>query len=313
MAEAHEELLRTALSPAKEGPAPHGEEVPPPEIVVVAYGPTPPLAEALRPLGEYSVTIVDNSSSEETRLLAERTGARYIDPGANLGFGTGVNRGLQDLAARGRSDRDVLLLNPDAAVAPSAIRLLQDELRRRPELACAAPVQRHPETGRPERVAWPFPSPSGAWLEAVGLGRLDRRAGFVIGSVLLLRAAAVADVGHFDERFFLYAEETDWQRRAVSRGWSTGIVPAATATHVGAGTGGDSTRRMEMFNTSLLEYMSKHHGRRGELSYRTAVLGGALLRRILASGEVRERSRWRLGFYTSAPRPAGAQEQPLWI
>lgn len=297
-----------AGDPAPAAPAP----AEPPQIVVVAYGPAEPLAEAIRPLTGFSITIVDNSSSPETRAVAERSGAHYIDPGANLGFAAGVNTGLDSLAARGLDATDVLLLNPDATVSAEAIAALQAGLHQDPRLACVGPVQTHPDTGGPERVSWPFPSPGAAWLEALGLGRLNSTAGFVIGSVLLLRAAAVADVGRLDERFFLYAEETDWQRRAVARGWTTGIVDTATATHVGAGTGGDSTVRMQMFNSSLLAYMDKHFGRSGELRYRAAVVTGALIRSVLAQGETRTTARWRLGFYTKAPWAGGAGKQPVW-
>ena len=46
------------------------------------------------------------------------------------------------------------------------------------------------DDGSAERVEWPFPTPGRAWLEAVGLGSLRRRGrGFLIGAVLLLRAA----------------------------------------------------------------------------------------------------------------------------
>ena len=94
----------------------------------------------------------------------------------------------------------------------------------------------------PLRVAWPFPTPPGAWLEAVGLGRLrDRHQAYAVGTVLLLRAAALRQVGGFDERFFLYAEETDWARRAASLGWRHGVVPTVTALHVGAATSTDAT------------------------------------------------------------------------
>ena len=39
----------------------------------------------------------------------------------------------------------------------------------------------------------------------------------MIGSVLLLRAEALRQVGGFDDAFFLYAEETDWACRAPAR------------------------------------------------------------------------------------------------
>ena len=101
---------------------------------------------------------------------------------------------------------------------PTRSQPLQARLLAEPDLASVAPVQVD-ESGHPARVEWPFPTPANAWREAIGLGRRQRGSRFVIGSVLLLRAEALAQVGGFDERFFLYAEETDWAYRAHLLGW----------------------------------------------------------------------------------------------
>ncbi len=134
------------------------------------------------------------------------------------------------LSDRRAPDADVLLLNPDARVSRDQIGALRVALHAAPDLASVGPVQTD-DSGRAARVEWPFPTPANAWLEAIGLGRLQR-ARFVIGSVLLLRAEALAQVGGFDERFFLYAEETDWAYRA-SLGWRHAAVPGAQAVHAG--------------------------------------------------------------------------------
>ena len=112
---------------------------------------------------------------------------------------------------------DVLLLNPDARIdARSDRACCSVRCTPTPDLASVGPAQTD-ESGRP--AAWSGPSrPANAWLEAVGLARLQRGPQFVIGSVLLLRAEALAQVGGFDERFFLYAEETDWAYRAHRAG-----------------------------------------------------------------------------------------------
>lgn len=272
------------------------------EIVVVAYGDPAPLDDALGVLQDkYPITIVDNSSRDDTRLVAERHGAHYVDPGTNLGFAAGVNAALASLDDRGRDRTDVLLLNPDATIAPADVEALRAAMIGDPTLACVAPRQDHPGQAGSERVVWPFPSPAAAWLGAMGAARLDRRHGFVIGSILLLRRAALDDVGRFDEGFFLYAEETDWQYRATRRGWRTGFVPDAYGTHVGAGTGGDSHARLVMFHTSLRRYMRKHYGRRGAASFRAAMVAGAAVRGLLGRGETRRSARQRLRLYLAAP------------
>src|SRR5690606_25793028 len=117
------------------------------------------------------------------------------------------------LAHRQTPGTDVLLLNPDAVIDGDGVRRLHQALRADPDLASVAPAQVDAD-GRPARVVWPFPTPLRSWIEAKGLGRLnDRHEDYVIGSVLLLRAETIEQVGGFDEDFFLYAEETDWARR----------------------------------------------------------------------------------------------------
>ena len=164
------------------------------------------------------------------------------------------------------------------------MRTLHAALRADPGLAAVAPCQHDPDHHEDARVAWPFPTPGGAWLEAAGLGRLRRRDGFLIGSVLLVSGAALDDVGGFDEQFFLYAEETDWQRRAVDRGWRVVVCDQAAATHVGAGTGGDPVTRETHFQASHERYIRKHHGTVGWWSYRTAGLAGAGVRTVVLPG-----------------------------
>ena len=198
------------------------------DVLVVAYGAPELLDECLGAVGRsLPVTVVDNSSSPEVRAVSERHGAHYLDPGSNLGFAAGVNVGLGHRAA---ATGDVLLLNPDAAIDGAGVIGLHRMLHSRPDLAAVAPEQVDPVDGARARVDWPFPTPWGAWAEAVGAGRFRRGDEFMIGSVLLLRSEALAEVGGFDERFFLYAEETDWQRRARDLGWRIALCPDVVAT-----------------------------------------------------------------------------------
>lgn len=253
------------------------------EVVIVAYGDPEPLQNCLAGLDrQFPLTVVDNSSLPATRQLVREWGGRYLDPGRNLGFGAGVNYALAELEA---DSGDILLLNPDAQIRAAEARTLHRRLLEDPALACVAPAQVHPG-GVAARVCWPFPSPGGAWLEAVGLGRLGRqRCDFLIGSVLLLSGRALQSVGGFDERFFLYAEETDWQLRATRRGWKVALCPEITAVHIGAGTGGDPDRRRTFFYASHERFLRKHYGDGGWALYRAGNLIGAGIRAMVLSGD----------------------------
>ncbi len=307
------------------------------QVVVVAYGSAELLRDSLTPLvGHFPLTVIDNSSDRAVRAVATDAGAHYVDPGANLGFAGAVNLALETLAARAADaadptrpappGADVLLLNPDARVSPAAVHALHVALHAAPGVAAVGPAQVDGD-GVDSPVLWPFPSPAGSWLQAVGLGgwhgRLPGRGRderFVIGSVLLLRAQALAEVGAFDDAFFLYSEETDWQRRAHDAGWTSALVPTVHAAHLGGATSSDAARRDTHFHASQERYMRKHFGDRGWTSARVAVLLGSAARSVLPADRGRSaRRRLRLyvrgplraerslpGFTRSAPRPASA-------
>ena len=285
----------------------------PPQVVVVAYGSPALLRGALDALGEgFGVTIVDNSSSPETRALAEERGARYIDPGSNLGFGAGVNEALRSLRARGLAEDDVLLLNPDARIAGREVARMQRLLHSDRRLGVVGATQVEPDTGAEVRVWWPAPTPLRAWVEAAGLGGLNRAHDFAIGSILLLRAETVADVGGFDERFFLYAEETDWQKRAKDAGWRIAVAEV-DASHIGGATSSDSTRRDLLFYVSLERYQRKHFGALGWQIFRAAMVAGAAMRSVVLTGAPRTAAVARMRMFLQGPvarlRAAEARER----
>jgi glycosyltransferase involved in cell wall biosynthesis/GT2 family glycosyltransferase len=271
-------------------------------VIVVAYGPPALLDACLSALGgRYPVTIVDNSSLDETRSVAEGHGATYLDAGGNVGFAAGVNKGLASLSPSA-GKVDVLLLNPDAIIAATAVAEMHNTLLADRRMAATGATQTDPATGAAVKVWWPFPSPRGAWLDAIGLGRFRRARDFAIGSVLLLRAEAINDVGEFDERYFLYSEETDWQFRAVKRGWSIG-VSNVTATHEGGGTSSDSAVRETYFYRSLQLFVLKHYGEAGWRRFRSAMVFGARLRG-LTSARARRVAERKLAAIRALPEAA---------
>ncbi|MEV1128811.1 glycosyltransferase [Agromyces sp. NPDC049794] len=267
------------------------------EVIVVAYGAPELLRRAIEPVAALPVTVVDNSSLPEIAALCAELGVRYLDPGRNGGFAAGVNVGLRDRLVPGA---DVLLLNPDATISPADIGVLQRALRARDDLASVGSAQVD-EHGHVARVDWWLPSPSGTWLEALGLARLRRDPSYVIGSVLLLRAEALAQVGGFDERFFLYAEEADWAFRAHRLGWRHTGVPQARAVHVGAGTGGDPRRREAHFHASQERYLRKHYGALGWQWARLGQLVGATARAVALPGDRGRSARRRAALYRLGP------------
>lgn len=284
-------------------------------VVVVAYGSAPDLHRCLSALsGCFPVLVVDNSSDPACADAARATGAGYVDPQCNLGFAGGVNRALDVLAP---TTDDILLLNPDAVVEPTAVDRLGACLRAPGNERVAAVAPRQHGRGEVEQqVSWPFPSPAGAWADALGLGRVLgrlglggsslRRESFLIGSVLLLRGRAIADVGRLDERFFLYAEEADWQWRARLQGWTVKACDEVEVFHAGGGTDVDPTVRETLFHASAEALLRKWYGQRGWTSARLATIFGALVRAPVRRGKDRRQALFRAQLYLRGPMRAAA-------
>lgn len=266
--------------------------------IVVAYHGADQLRTSLAALNPVDILVIDNSADAEVRAAAEGAGARYVDAGANIGFARAVNLGVSQAG-----DRDVVLVNPDAEVSADTVAALVARMHAPGEkVAAVAPSLIGPD-GAAQQTRWPFPSPSGAWLRAVGLGRLHSDAGgFLVGAVLALRATALERLGGFDENFFLYGEETDWERRAVADGWSLVLAEDQTATHIGGGSSAAEWRREIYFHAGGERYVRKWFGRLGWASYRLATVLGAAVRVVLLRGGRRAQAARRLRLYLYGPQ-----------
>jgi N-acetylglucosaminyl-diphospho-decaprenol L-rhamnosyltransferase len=241
--------------------------------------------EGQRDQVDLDVTVVDNASGDgSAELVAAEFGwVRLIRNERNVGFGAAHNQALRDL--RGRYG---LVLNSDATPRPGALQTLVDFMDAQPAVAVAGPRLRYPDGSvQPSRRR--FPTLATLFLESTQLQRvapsntvLDRfyvvdrsddepqDVDWLVGACLCVRAAAIAEVGLFDERFFLYSEEMDWCRRFRAAGWRIAYVPEAEVMHLeGGSTRLDLAARDRLFQTSKLQYAAKWHGRWAALALRT--------------------------------------------
>ena len=67
------------------------------------------------------------------------------------------------------------------------------------------------------------------------------------GGGVLLRRQYLEEVGLFDERFFLYYEDTDLAWRGRARGWRYGYVPEARFRHIHAASSGEGSALFQHF------------------------------------------------------------------
>ena len=105
---------------------------------------------------------------------------------------------------------------------------------------------------------------------------------FVMGACMLVRRAAIDEVGGLDESFFLFSEETDWCYRFRGAGWKVLFFPGAECVHVGGVSHGG-----RMFQENLrghLRFLAKHVGAREAERARRLLLFACRLRGVLFRG-----------------------------
>ena len=238
------------------------------------------------------VIVVDNASPDGSAAAVAETfpAVRLVRSAANLGFGAANN-----LAMRAAAGRYLLLLNSDAFPHDGCLPALVSFLDAHPAVGVVGPRLVNAD-GSLQRSCWRFPTPWRSWLDSLWITPLlarhpafddyrrwphdaDREVDFVVGACLLVRREAYEQVGGFDERFFMYQEETDWQLRLMRAGWRVMFTPAGTVTHLSGASGKDDVPRInEVFFESLDRYILKHYGRPGLVVNRAAQIMGAALR-----------------------------------
>lgn len=266
-------------------------------VVIVSFGTRELLARCLEAVEaqhhpSLEVLVVDNGSTDRSiELVRERfPWVELIELGENRGFGAANNVGFDRCQGE-----FVLLLNSDAFLHEGTISEMVAVARRRPRAGAVGPRLLNAD-GTLQRSAWPFPGPGRLLLEAVGAHRLLRRTSlyedlgtwshdqerevdFLVGACLLMPATALAEAGGFDERFWMYGEEADLERRLKNRGWSAVLAPNATVTHVGAASSTLETKRLTSFYNGQMLFLRHHRGAWAVGAARVALLVGSLLRR----------------------------------
>jgi GT2 family glycosyltransferase len=201
-------------------------------VVIVAYDSGAALERCLASLrdGEPAaeVIVLDNGGSD--RAVAEPFGVRLIEPGRNLGFAGGCNRGAAEASG------DVLVfLNPDTVVDPGALSRLAETLQD-PSIGIA--MARLRLLDRPELL-----NSGGTVLHVSGLawaGRYGEPAETLreledvaapSGAAMAIRRELFRELGGFTEELFMYLEDTELGWRAHLQGLRVVVDPGADVYH----------------------------------------------------------------------------------
>ncbi|MDX6581799.1 MAG: hypothetical protein QOI10_983 [Solirubrobacterales bacterium] len=211
--------------------------------------------------GLAAVWVVDNGSADGSAAMvrADFPWATVIDADENLGYGRAVNL----VAERGASAW-IAAANADVAVEPGALERLLAAARQRPEIGAVAPrLQRDGAIERSVHRLPTLPATALAWAGLAPDWDLDRArdVGWAQGAFLLIRRRAFEQVGGFDPRQWLFAEDVDLCWRLGRAGWAIRYEPAARVLHAGAAaTAQASFDRPARELESLYGWMARRRG-----------------------------------------------------
>ncbi len=213
-----------------------------------------------------AVFVVDNSLDLDPEDLPD--GVQLIRPTGNLGYSGGANLGLAEMLKAQPAQSHLVIASHDAHVEPDTLRSLRDTAVANPSLGVVAPALTRPAI-----------SFGGLWdgRRATMITDPERAhtADWASGTLLMLSAECMTDIGGFDDAFSSYCEDVDLCLRAADHGWGVTVKPDATAW--GLGSASDSVASTISVNTSRLRI--KRDGTAGlshVMSERSRSLAGAV-------------------------------------
>lgn len=250
-------------------------------IIIVTYNSLPHLQGLLASIGVYppqdshEIIVVDNASTDQTAqwCLYAPLDIRLVINDENRGFAAAANAGAE--MAKGEL---LLFCNPDLRWTSPVADRLAEFLKKHPSCGAAAARMTFPDRSfQPTCRNFPtfvniwfsrgsllprFLNPPGKAFQYT-LGDYDRpaRVDAAAATCLMVPRSIFDRRGGFDERFFMFVEDTDFCGRLADAGYETWFVPAATAIHFWGGSSSDRRAVSRYHAQSIKEYFKKHYPR----------------------------------------------------
>jgi N-acetylglucosaminyl-diphospho-decaprenol L-rhamnosyltransferase len=240
-------------------------------------------AESLSLSGMRSeVFIVDNASTDGSIKFLQPLfpSFHFIRNEENRGFAKANNQALALCTGQ-----YVLFLNPDTILAEDSLSLCIDYLSTRPIGGSVGPRMIDGSGNFLKESKRGFPSPLASFYKMAGMARLFPRsktfsayyAGHIpeespnpvpvlSGAFMMVSKKILDEIGGFDERFFMYAEDIDLSYRINQAGYINYYFPGTTIIHFKGESTKKDFRYVAHFYQAMTLFTTKHFtGRRSSL------------------------------------------------
>ena len=209
-------------------------------VLILNYRSPQPTVECVFSLLEQSIAdrmeivVIDNHSEDDSigvlrNRLSGIPNVHIVESARNGGFGRGCNLGSHH--ARGEF---ILVNNPDKRLQQDGVEKLVEKMQSDESIGILAPALLH-EDGTRRLSARAYPRPLDVIAKRTFLQHLfpkrvsqyllldedlshEREVDWIVGGSFLMRQSLFQELGGFDDRFFLFFEDTDLCRRCKEQG-----------------------------------------------------------------------------------------------
>jgi len=222
----------------------------------------------------YEIILVDNGSTDDSKEHFEKDHrVKYVYNSENLGFGKANNKGVK--YATGKY---LFFLNSDTLLISNAIKAFFLFMEKHPNFAsCGANLIS--ENGKNITSHGCFPSLMYEF-SAIGFAKLypsifkNRYARsqtieqgnilnpqYITGADIFIRHDVFDELNGFDDKFFMYYEETDLYKRMCLLGYNSIILPEISIIHKVGGSQRKTiaARKFKIIYTSKIRFWAKYH------------------------------------------------------
>lgn len=219
---------------------------------------------------DFKLYIVDNSPTDEIRDWFDDYRIEYIFNNKNIGFGAAHNIVMKDHTKLGRYH---LVLNPDIKFEPQVLKGLTAYMDEHNEVGNVIPKVNYPNgTICPVCRLLPTPFdlflrmfvPFQSWRQKASNRYLMNfcdfnhiiNAPYLSGCFMFIRSSVLEEVGVFDDKMFMYAEDVDLSRR-IHQKKKTIYYPDLVIIHHGAEESHTNLKLMRIHIASCIYYLNK--------------------------------------------------------
>lgn len=242
-------------------------------IVIVNYNTSRLLLECIKSIkketkSKYEIIVVDNASSDQSckKIRVEHPDVILIENKNNNGFARANNQGFERACGR-----YFMILNPDTVILNGAIDKLVEFMDQNRSVGICGPKNISAD-GSVQIDNNKFPSFWKSFSSYFNLEKKIRKLEIfriknkkqeclfdwwdverVVGCAMVIRSQLYKKLNGFDEKYFMYFEETDFCYRAKKNGVNIAIIASAEIIHYGGES--SKTRKDElMFDQTLYKY-----------------------------------------------------------